>query len=266
MQIVDVNITPEMAKDMLSRNKSNRPLRQKLVNLYARDMTQGSWQMNGETVKISKNDELLDGQHRLHAIVKSGKSVRMPVVRNLPKEVFHTIDTGMKRSNAQILGIAGFANSTALASAARAIFVIKNNANPGAQKNAVTTQEILDVIKEHPLIEKFMSRFVAGKRGEQGLRKLLPSGSVGVFTMFAEKYGESVVSLFIDQLLSGEGLKKHDPVYELRERMISNRGAVAKLDAIVILALLIKALDNFIQNRSVNFLRWNPAKEPFPSI
>jgi hypothetical protein len=268
MQIADVLVTPSMAKDLLSRNKSNRPLRDRLVSLYARDMTQGQWQMNGETVKISKDDELLDGQHRLHAIIKSGKSIRMPVVRNLGKETFHTIDTGMRRSNAQILQIAGFENTTAMASAARFIFLqqISSSERVGMQKNAVTSQEIIDIIKAHPLLHRFMAKYVAGKRGEAGLRKFLLSAAVGVFTLFAEKYGESIVELFIDQLISGEGLKKRDPVFELRERMISNRGAVAKLDHIAQMALLIKSLDAFIHNKTVNFLRWNPKKEPFPSI
>jgi hypothetical protein len=262
MQISDVLITPTMAQDFLSRNKSNRPLREKLVNLYARDMVHGSWQMNGETIKISKKDELLDGQHRLSAIIKSGKTVRMPVVRNLPEEVFHTIDTGMRRSASQILGIAGYENTAALASAARWLFLMKAN-RPGLQKNAVTPQEILDTIKDNPMLHQYTHKFVSNVKT---LRAILPSPAIAIFTVAAQKYGSSIVDLFMDQLASGEGLKKRNPVYELRERLFFNKKSTAKLKVEVTVAILIKAFNAFVHNKEIGVLHFKPGKDTYPQI
>lgn len=64
-----------MAETWLSRNSNNRNLRGQVIASYARDMKSGAWVLNGETVKIASNGQLLDGQHRLNAVVESGQTV-----------------------------------------------------------------------------------------------------------------------------------------------------------------------------------------------
>ena len=49
-EILDVG--PEQAEQWLSRNPNNRNLRRSVVESYARDMTAGTWRLNGETVKL----------------------------------------------------------------------------------------------------------------------------------------------------------------------------------------------------------------------
>jgi hypothetical protein len=47
VEIVDVS--PEMAEQWLSRNSNNRNPRGEMIASNARDMTNGSWVLNGET-------------------------------------------------------------------------------------------------------------------------------------------------------------------------------------------------------------------------
>lgn len=102
-----VTITPEMAEEMLKKNIGNRKINQANVNRIAADMATGNYRLNGETIKISPNGEILDGQHRLLAAVKSGMTFRTYIVYNVERESIGTIDMGKGRSVADSLNVMG---------------------------------------------------------------------------------------------------------------------------------------------------------------
>ena len=92
-----LDITPDMAAQMLERNTMNRNISQLNVTRYANDMASGAWEQNGETIKIAEDGTILDGQHRLWAIIESGVTVTMIVVYNVRKEAVGSIDSGVTR-------------------------------------------------------------------------------------------------------------------------------------------------------------------------
>lgn len=96
MEIKVMEITPEIAKELLKNNKSNRNIVQNAVNRYARDMEAGNWEQNGDTITIDEKGNLTDGQHRLSAIVQSGVTVKMIVVSGIGFSA--TKDIGKPRS------------------------------------------------------------------------------------------------------------------------------------------------------------------------
>ena len=65
-----VDITPEMAREYLEKNSHNRRLSERSVRNLATAIKNGEWQVNGEAIKVDKEGNLLDGQHRLSAIEK----------------------------------------------------------------------------------------------------------------------------------------------------------------------------------------------------
>jgi len=95
-----VKVTKQMAKKFLSKNhKNNRSLRPKVVRSYAEVMNSGLWQCFSESVKFDKNGVLIDGAHRISAIIESNKSfVYMSILRGLPPESILAIDNGVSRS------------------------------------------------------------------------------------------------------------------------------------------------------------------------
>jgi hypothetical protein len=101
-------ITPELAAAWLeNRNTHNRPLRDYRIAELARDMSAGRWHDTGEPIKFDYNDALLDGQHRLGAIVASGVTIEMLVIWGLQPETQDYMDIGLKRSVADSLRDAG---------------------------------------------------------------------------------------------------------------------------------------------------------------
>lgn len=101
-------ITPKRATEYLDRNHGNRKLREGVVERYAEDMKNGRWTQCVAPIVFYDNGDIADGQHRLWAIVESGKQQSFYVVRGLPREAGLNIDTGLGRSlvdNARISGI-----------------------------------------------------------------------------------------------------------------------------------------------------------------
>lgn len=116
IEVYLVEVTPTVAAEMLELNaKGQRTISRDAVERYATDMATLDWVFNGAAILISNTNELLDGQHRLSAIVESGESQVVLIVRGVDPFAMSTIDAGRKRSYADSLKIRGFANHTALA-------------------------------------------------------------------------------------------------------------------------------------------------------
>ena len=84
MYTVTETITPEIAKRYLERNRNNRPVNQALVDSLAFDMLNGNYQMTEQGAAFDEDGYLVDAQHRLLAVVKSGVTIQMRVTRNAP--------------------------------------------------------------------------------------------------------------------------------------------------------------------------------------
>lgn len=79
-------ITPDLAKQYLEKNSScNKALDEGKVNTLVERINSGKWDSNGDAIYFGYGDILLNGQHRMHAIVRSGIQVRVRVFR-IPTE------------------------------------------------------------------------------------------------------------------------------------------------------------------------------------
>jgi hypothetical protein len=85
----------------------------------ASDMAAGRWHMTGEAIKIASDGLLLDGQHRLHAVIKADAPVEMMVVVGIAHEAQDLMDSGRARGVHDVLAIHGEKNANTIASAAR---------------------------------------------------------------------------------------------------------------------------------------------------
>lgn len=112
-----LTITPQLATDILKGNMLNRPLNKVTVDDYANQMTKGLWKLNGEPIIVAKDGTLLDGQHRLQAVIQSGCTITAVVIYNVDRDSFSTIDTGRLRTAGDIFSIEGVANAAQKAAA-----------------------------------------------------------------------------------------------------------------------------------------------------
>lgn len=138
IKIAVMEVTPAWAAKVLEDAKldesyKNRPLCQKKVDEYARDMVRGQWLPNHQGVAFDENGTLIDGQHRLWAAVLANVPVMMTVSRNWPKNyraggmvlnTMDSIDRNRPRTTAQQMYLHGQKNATSMAAALRAIAVM----------------------------------------------------------------------------------------------------------------------------------------------
>ncbi len=105
-----VEVDPTLASAILSAlNKNNRPISKVLVDKYKIDMDNGTWGTGESNICISDTYRLLNGQHRLAAVVAHGKPVGFMFTFGLSNKEFMNMDAGKKRTNAQKLIIGGVA-------------------------------------------------------------------------------------------------------------------------------------------------------------
>jgi hypothetical protein len=116
IEVYFAKVGPDEARELLKLNtKGQRMISEHAVERYAGDMATQDWIINGDTIKISKDNELLDGQHRLTSIVVSGEAQVLLIVWGVDKDAMLTIDAGRKRTYADLLRMRGIAHHTLVA-------------------------------------------------------------------------------------------------------------------------------------------------------
>lgn len=220
-----------MAQKMLESNVNNRKLAENIVAQYTRDMSNDQWKLNGETIKISKSGVLLDGQHRLHACIRSNKDFDVMLVEGLDDEVFDTIDTGKKRTAGQIISIAGYEHANLLASSIRLINLYERKAlkpTKGGHAKNLTASEIVDWINAHTFIIE------AAKEGKR-LEKICngSAATAAYYLMYLKNY-VTTCKYFTD-IHSGENLSAGDPALAVRNRMFAKGKNFNSFEQLVVL-------------------------------
>lgn len=152
-----VEVTPELAQIWLGRNAQNRRLKSEQILAWALEMTEGRWQLNGESIKLAgplyAPTMLLDGQNRLHAIMRAGIPVETFVAYNLPAHTQLTMDSGTKRSAADNLTIAGVKNAAIIASVA-AMSIRFSDGRLSGSGSAVANSRVAEWITDNAEIER----------------------------------------------------------------------------------------------------------------
>lgn len=110
-------ITPAIAEEWLGKNIGNRHVRSPKVAMIARDILTGAFAVTGESVKFDWNGKLIDGQHRLQAIILADRAVTSLVVRGLDPRVQAVLDAGAKRTAADALRMRGAASNNLIVAA-----------------------------------------------------------------------------------------------------------------------------------------------------
>lgn len=78
-------VTGPIAETWLMHNHHNRPIRRSHVDLLVRDLRAGNYLITHQGVAFDESGALIDGQHRLAAIVESGVDAWLLVVQGLPR-------------------------------------------------------------------------------------------------------------------------------------------------------------------------------------
>jgi len=104
-----VDVTPDLARTwMANKYHKQRHLRTSKVTAYANMMKEGKWYFDGMPIRFDVNDDMIDGQHRLQALIEAGITLPFLVVSGLQTYTFLVMDSGIKRDARDVCFIAGY--------------------------------------------------------------------------------------------------------------------------------------------------------------
>jgi hypothetical protein len=156
-------VSPELAVEMLKGNTNNyRSMSESTTVRYAKDLEFGLWTYTTATIAFTRNGVLVDGQHRLHAIVRSGVGAWMFVMRNLPEEFVYdpNQDKGKMRAASVYMTKCGYKNSINVAASIRCVYRLatgKNTNRTGA--SSLTDSQVLKCAEFMPRL--FLTQWIA---------------------------------------------------------------------------------------------------------
>jgi hypothetical protein len=259
MQCELKTITPETAKELLSLNVKNRAVNRMHVDSLAKEMKNGRWKVNGDTICLN-GSRLIDGQHRLHAVVASGVTIQSFVVTDLPSDVFDTKDVGKRRSPGDTLSVLGYTHSHRLAAQ---LALIDAYCTSRADKQVhYSNTEVESLLVKYPNAADSIQTKLSGK-------SLVPPSVLDACHYLFSQKDKELADDFVDKVLKGAGLEEQSAWYVLRERLVANSLSKSKLSRPYIMALCIKAWNVTRAGKTIRYLRWREkgdAIEPYPVV
>lgn len=263
-------ITPEKAKELLKYNDLNRPIRKNIVDYYSNQMLNGQWTLSGQTISLTYDGRLIDGQHRLAAIIKSGKSIYCNIARNVPEESFVNYDRLRSRSTGDVLGIYGIKNARNISAALTSYFHLKakrfgqagfgeniRSKGQGCIKDSreKSTIDIIHFYDKHEiLINKisYNSSIIRKKLKYFPESKLM---AIMLYLIYDKQYRDDVVFNFFSQLYTGENIENRT-IFILREKIIQSFSGGLNLTERAKLFLLIKCWNCYVRLKEVKRLNY----------
>lgn len=249
-----MTISPKQAAEWLKKNSGNRPLSIKRVQKYALEMKKGHWKTNGEPIIISENgNRLMDGQHRLAAVVESGISIESLVVFGTKEDTFDTLGSGDPRSMGDVLRIKNEMHYTHLAAALSRLWYYEQSGgmsmhNAGADI-APSKIDLEELLEKHPKLRNSVA-FCVERR-----TNLIPGTILAAAHYIFSKKGIEKANDFIDKVVSGADMPKGHPIMLLRKRLIERRESSEKLSLNVVVYFLFRVWRAVQKNETLTKLQ-----------
>lgn len=206
-------ITPAQAKKYLQSNTENRSIRKGWVERLAAMIVKGEWHLTHQGIAFSKDGRLIDGQHRLLAILEANKPAQMMVAREIEEEAYRHIDGGAPRVLSDRLKLCDDSrlNRTISSLIRTRLFIIVGGGTSPSVDEAETEFLTCDAA--------YMAVGRAWGKKTQGITRMDVGAALVSYAHFNMKKADK----FGIQLLSGENLYKGLPSHTLREALIAGR-------------------------------------------
>jgi hypothetical protein len=233
-------ITPDLAMDWLTNPKykvPNRSIRKTKVRTYASAMRNGRWRVTGEAIKFDEDGKLIDGQHRLNAVIEADVTISSLVITGVENGAANVMDTGAARDAKDVLNINGYDSNGTLAAAVRIVVAYQTGMlQPNQAHPIISNEEILDWVNEHQWSADLHSELATP------MRRIPTRSSVWLAAMIlvAHQSRDSAIE-FTSKMSSGSSLETNNPVLTLRERFIQVQANKERHPPYVLLSAILRA-------------------------
>jgi hypothetical protein len=242
-------IGPAEAHKILTESQYQRKHSPATVAKYARDMKAGKWEFNGAPVRYNGQEdgksELLDGSHRLRAVIEANVVLPFLVISGIAKSSLHTMDDGKARSLAQKFYIDGEKAPDVLASMIQFLTLFRQRGKfTGPAYSTLEYYEVFDAEQEaaRPLAKEYKCKMP---------RNLKPGLLGAMHLLFAEK-SPTLAAKFCSDIVAGTA-DRGTPAREFREWVVGLEKGEIRIS--VISAVLIECWNRECRGENVTRIR-----------
>ena len=219
---VVLTVTSALAISMLDRNTvKNRKKKKGQVNKIKKQLVEGKWMLSGDTIKFDINGVLVDGQHRLNAIIESGVSADVLIVYGVQSQVFLVIDTNKNRGGGDILETLGVKDNSRMI--ANSFALINGFETKTIEKHDTPDHsDLMGLLKKHPIFVDSFKTVKTLNDKESVKVGAVPQMSV-LHYLVSRKHGKKSADSFINALYTGTGINTGSPVKVLRDTFTNRK-------------------------------------------
>lgn len=211
---------------LLDININNIPPVKTKINLYAGLMKAGDWKYNGDSIRISSQGVLLDGQNRLLAAKQVGFKLTCDIVVGLDDSVFNTIDQGRVRQRGHLLarelGTSTSSSEANMISTAVSKIIkhdlgySQNTQTSNSAKLIVTPDMAYEFVENHPdIIDQ-----VQYVKNTFGSRTLLPPATILYIYHIGSRYDVEYTEKYLNKMLLAVNLNNGETLHHFNQILV----------------------------------------------
>jgi hypothetical protein len=213
IKIWSILVTPELAQRILMKNTNNRTVSKANIDYLVNQIKTGEWKEISDPIQISYEDIVINGQHRLMSIIKSGVAVPLRIETNVDASTFTILDTGRKRNAADALSINNIPNTTVTSTTVRSIKIIEQK----TINVKITPQQMVDYVNANlSIVESVKFGVSYYKKGN----KVISASLLSVFHFLLKDNYKDLSEDFLIKIAIGHEIKQGCPTGALRNRFI----------------------------------------------
>ena len=276
-----VLVTPEIASEMLKKNSNNREIKERTVNEYSRQMLQGDWmEENLSPLYFAKRETeeleglgfglLLNGQHRLNALIKAKKSYEFLLIEGCDPKIMPTIDMHAKRTSADVFKIDGINDPKLLASiVSKFLNCVAYPTGKNMSGRIVPKVSIFDIMNEYKRREKFwidVADYV--KEAQKTFKGCCEPSSIGAWYAMSLDINEQQAKTFFNKLKTGIYENEKEPGKLLRDFLLKSKKDSHRIKIVTSIkyGMFIKAWNYMRAGKLIKKLQFQNLIEDFPTM
>jgi len=215
-----VTMTPQWASQLLGQTKQrNRKFKRRHLERLTSTIQSGNWYITAQGIALDQDNNILDGQHRLAAVVRAEKPIQIMLGRNLDPGIFNVVDTGSTRTAGDALDILGSSKGKTVAAALKNYQLyyqfpkVKWSGNHTPAHTEVT--KLYDIHKDY--VENMIEEIA---RRRKSFRCFSESVALTFSLLARDKHwAETPILNFMDAICFGANLEPEDVCLSFRNQL-----------------------------------------------
>lgn len=250
-----IKVTPDQAEQWLESQAKNRKISLRRVGLYAAAMKRGDWMVTNQGIAIDEFGALIDGQHRLRAIIEAQMSVELLVIRAAPNKSQLVLDQGAKRLPHDQVGLReGWEVTPFHMAVAKSMVTSVGGTGEMERRSIVADIQLMDrfYVRHHKAVEFAVAQFAS----RQKVKGVTIAPVLGPVARAHYSVDVNKLTRFCEVVATGMADRKGDgPAVVLRNWLLAGRDKALSSrsgkDRYAIYKKTEIALDAFLSNKSI---------------